>query len=291
MDNHAEEFERHRAGLFAIAYRMTGVAADAEDLVQECFLRWNGASREEIESPRAFLITVITRLAINHLESARVKREQYVGPWLPEPLLTTDFSDTAVLAESLTMAFLVVLEQLKPVERAVFLLREVFEYDYEQIAGMLGITGANARQILHRAKTAVEQKKRARREAPREEARAVLAAFGAAVQGGDLSALMRTLDPEVTFYSDGGGKAKAALNPIHTADRVGRFLIGATRKWGGDAVYRNAEVNRAPAVLRYQAGRLDGVLVFEISDGRIQNLYSVTNPEKLQRLEKGGVSQ
>lgn len=286
--NRAEEFEKHRGALFAIAYRMTGVAADAEDLVQECFLRWNAAARDEIESPRAFLTTIITRLSINHLESARIRREQYVGPWLPEPVLTADFSDSAVLAESMTMAFLVMLESLAPIERAVFLLREVFDYEHEQIASMLGITGANSRQLLHRAKAAVARRKKARQIANLADTQNLLRAFGQAIETGDLATLVGMLDPEITLYSDGGGKVAAALNPIYTADKVARFLIGAVHKWGAGSVYRSAEINRSPAVLRYVDGQLNGVLVFEIEDGRIRNLYSVTNPEKLQRIERRG---
>jgi RNA polymerase sigma-70 factor (ECF subfamily) len=231
-DDRFEAFDEHRNLLFSIAYRMLGSVADAEDLVQETFLRWQDAEPGEVKSPRAFLSTVITRLCINHLRSARVRREQYVGPWLPEPLLTARGADPegdARRAESLSMAFLVLLESLSPVERSVFLLREVFDYDYPEIAQVVGKSEVNCRQTLRRARQYVVER-RPRFDPSPSQREQLTSQFLKASAEGDMQGLLALLAEDVALWSDGGGKASAALRPIWGADRVVRFMLGSLRK-------------------------------------------------------------
>ena len=281
--HHDNAFHEHRQYLFALAYRMTGSGADAEDLVQETYLRWRRAEAEEIRVPRAFLTTVITRLAIQHLESARVRREEYIGPWLPEPLLTAEQRDPAELSESLTMAFLVLLESLNPVERAVFLLHDVFDYSHQETAELIGKTEEASRQLLSRAKQALRQRR------PRYEVRAgaaqeLSAALSHAMQVGDLGGLMALLDDKVAVYSDGGGRRRAAINPIYGPERAARFLIGIARKTS-DGLNRYAtEINAQCGLLGFRNGQVESAFVVDTEAGRIQNIYIVVNPEKLQNL-------
>jgi RNA polymerase sigma-70 factor (ECF subfamily) len=282
-----EIFEQHRRLLFGVAYRMLGSASDAEDVVQDAFLRWQHAADEEIDSPRAWLSTVVTRLAIDHLRSARVQRETYVGPWLPEPLVTERApaaSDRLALAESLSMAFLVMLEALGPVERAVFLLREVFDYDYDEIARVVGKSADNCRQMLHRARRHVVAG-RPRFAASPEEHERLTQQFLATVATGDVPALVALLAEDITLWSDGGGKTAAARNPIHGADRVARFLVGILRKApGGFADVRMVRVNGEAGLVAYVGGRPRSVASLEIRDGRIQGIRIVVNPDKLRTL-------
>ncbi|WP_446745295.1 RNA polymerase sigma-70 factor [Silvibacterium acidisoli] len=284
MEAHeANTFTEHRQHLFAIAYRMTGSAADAEDLVQEAYLRWRRADPEEIRVPRAFLTTVITRLAIQHLESARVRREEYVGPWLPEPVVTAEHRDPAELSESLTMAFLVLLESLNPVERAVFLLHEVFDYSHPETAALVGKNEEACRQILSRAKQALRQR-RPRYEVERSAAEKLTAALYQTMTAGDLEGLMSLLDENVVIYSDGGGLRRAAINPIHGPDRVARFLIGVSRKID-DGLHRYAtEINSQIGMLGFRDGVVENAVVLDIANDRIAAIYIVVNPEKLQNL-------
>jgi RNA polymerase sigma-70 factor (ECF subfamily) len=286
--NRAAMFHEHKALLFSIAYRMLGSAADAEDMLQETFIRWQQSSPSEIKSARAYLVTIISRLCIQHLQSARIKREEYVGQWLPEPVFTGDASDPSAppqIQESLSMAFLLLLEKLTPLERATFLLHEVFDYEYAEVAEILGREEANCRQLLRRARQHITGGRPRFEPSPREHKR-LLEGFLDAISSGDLAGLLTLLSDDVALYSDGGGKAGAALNPIHGVDHVARFMFGAITKFvPANVSIRLAEVNGQPSVVY---SRPDGgagcVLTMDIEDERIRNIYVVTNPEKLRRL-------
>lgn len=283
-------FNQYRELLFSIAYRMLGSAADAEDMLQETFIRWQQSAQTEIESPRAFLVTIISRLCIQQLESARVKREQYVGQWLPEPIFTGEHSDPAEstrMQESLSMAFLLLLEKLTPAERATFLLREVFDYEYSEVASILGKSETHCRQLFRRARQSVSSG-RPRFQASSEQHKKLLEEFLVASSSGQLEDLVALLSNDVVLYSDGGGKASAALNPIYGRDHVSRFLLGAIQKTvPAGVVTRLEEINGQPSIIYYPPGGRPGcVLNFEIADGVIQNIYVVTNSEKLSRLPK-----
>jgi RNA polymerase sigma-70 factor (ECF subfamily) len=282
-------FNTHRALLLSVAYRMLGSRADAEDMVQETFLRWQQASDVEIRDPRAFLVTVITRLCINQLQSARVKREQYFGQWLPEPVLTGPAAHTRNMPGidgSLSMAFLMLLERLTPTERAVFLLREVFDYEYAEVAEMLGQSEVNCRQILNRAKQHIAEG-RPRFDVSPEQRERLLQQFLETTADGNMQGLLALLSEDVVLYTDGGGKATAVPNPIYGAERVARFFFGAREKlMPKDVVRRFAEINDQPGVIVYDHGRVFGVLTMDVSEGRIRNIYIVRNPDKLQGLPK-----
>lgn len=261
---------------------MTGSANDAEDLVQETWLRWQGTSVEEIRSPKAFLTTVLTRLAINHMQSASVRREEYVGEWLPEPLITAENRDSVELAESLQMAFLVLLESLSPSERAVFLLSEVFDYSHAEVAGIVGKSEEACRQMLRRAKQALSEKK-PRFTSTRQRVEEVTERFISALQGGSIDDLMVMLHEDVVVYSDGGGRTQAAINPIHGRDRVTRFLMGITRKRPRLTRY-GVRINGQPGVLGFTDGLAETAFVFDFDDDRVRKIYIVVNPDKLQGL-------
>ena len=273
-----------RPYLFAIAYRMLGSVADAEDVVQEAFLRYEEAG-VEAESPKAYLATVTTRLAIDHLRSARVRREAYPGEWLPEPLVDDEAARHAETADSLSLAFLHLLEKLSPVERAVFLLREVFDYPYEEVAQIVGKSPDNCRQILARAHRHVEAGRR-RFDVSREERDEIAARFLAAWEEGDTDALVELLAADATVYGDGGGKAPAVPAPLVGADRVAKALVG----WGRQArargiVHRAALVNGDPGVVFHdQDGRPLWVGALEIADGVVVAVRSILNPDKLAHL-------
>src|SRR5215475_4765600 len=285
--------------MFSIAYRMTGSVSDAEDIVQEAFLRAgkNGGKdagkdlgkNAEIESPKAYLATITTRLAIDHLRSARVRRESYVGTWLPEPLIAAAEPDPAELAEtsdSLSMAFLVLLESLAPAERAVFLLREVFGYDYSEIAGIAGKTEAACRQIFTRARRRIDEG-RPRFETSRAEGEELTALFLAAADGGDMASLLERLAPDVVFYGDSGGKGETTfITPGFGRDRVAqviRFSFERTLELG--ASLRATWVNGQPGVLACDAdGDLIAVIAFDVLDGQVLAIRTVANPEKLRHL-------
>lgn len=266
---------------------MLGSVADAEDMVQETFIRWQQAPEQEIRSPRAFLITIISRLCISQLQSARARREEYVGQWLPEPIVTapgTDPLENVRTHESLSMAFLLMLERLTPVERAVFLLREVFEYDYPELAAMLDESEANCRQILHRARQHVTAA-RPRFAASHQEKSDLLNRFLQASRSGDLEGLVGLLASDVVLHSDGGGKAVSAPNLIRGANNVARGALGTLKKLlPKNLVIRLAEVNGEPGIVSYLDGKAYSVLTLEAGDGRIQRIYSLTNPEKLARV-------
>jgi len=286
--NRLETFDQHRGLLFSIAYRMLGSSADAEDMLQETFIRWQQSSGVDIRSARAFLITIISRLCINHLQSARVQREEYFGEWLPEPLLTGSIdrgsSEISRIDGSLSMAFLVLLERLNPVERAVFLLREVFDYEYSEIAETLGQNEANCRQILRRARQRVAEMRPRFDPSPQQRER-LLHQFLEAISDGNLQGLVALLSSEVVLHSDGGGKAPALPKPIYGADNVARAVVGGIKKFvPQDLVRRIVEINGQPGVVTYLGGRPFAVFTLDVAGGLIRNIYFVSNPEKLARL-------
>ncbi|HEX3438528.1 MAG TPA: sigma-70 family RNA polymerase sigma factor [Pseudacidobacterium sp.] len=268
--------------LFSLAYRMLGARADAEDVVQETWLRWREAAEDEIRSPRAYLTTVTARLSLDALKSARRKREVYVGPWLPEPLVEPSGAHSLEVAESLSVAFLHLLESLSPPERIAFLLYEIFEMPYPELASVLETTDANCRQLVTRARKHIQQKKR-RFSVDREHHRNVLEKFLYACASGNTAQLTSLLHQDVVLYSDGGGKVRAALNPIFGIDKVIRFFAGVMKK---NALHeysaKPAEVNGEPGAVLYTDGDLTHVLSLELDEsGRIVNIFLIANPEKL----------
>lgn len=280
-----ESFNQYRPLLFSIAYRMLGSVMEAEDMVQETFLRWQQVSEDEIESPKAYLTTIVTRLCIDFLRSARARREEYVGPWLPEPLVTGEpaAGGDMTLADSLSMAFLVLLESLNPVERAVFLLRDVFDYDYAEIARIVGKSEANCRQMARRARQYIAAR-RPRFNASPEQQERLLLQFLETSTNGDVPGLVELLADDITLWADGGGKARAALKPIRGALNVARFVVGVVRTLPRDMVTRRVEINGQPGIIAYEGDRVIGVAVLDVGDGRIQGIGFIVNPEKLQGL-------
>jgi RNA polymerase sigma-70 factor (ECF subfamily) len=282
-----QQFEQHRPMLFAIAYRMLGSVADAEDIVQDSYLFWQKADRSTVHNAGGWLSTVVTRLSINQLKSARSRREEYVGPWLPEPLVCPPQAspeENAKLAESLSMAFLLVLERLSPTERAVLLLREVFGYQFREIAPIVEKSETNCRQILARARRRLRQG-RPHFESPGAQSEAVLQKFLHSVTTGDVSGLLSVLAPGVTAMTDGGGKARAVPRPIAGAERVVRFFLGTLKKFVPQhREYRDAIINGQQGVIGYDASRAVQVLTFAISNSHIESIYIINNPEKLKHI-------
>ncbi len=278
----SEVFNQYRSLLFSIAYRILGSVADAEDRVQEAFLRWHTGGSQSAESPRAYLSTVITRLCIDHLRSAKVQREVYIGPWLPEPLLNNQDNPAQHLeqAESLSYAFMVLLESLNPVERAVFVLREVFDYDYSQIAAIVDKSEANCRQIVHRAQQRLE-KRQPRYQASHQQQEHLTHQFLKACASGDMQGLLNLFSQEIVIYGDGGGKAVAARQPVAGASNVARFILGLLNKFGSGYELKPILIDSSPAFATYYQGRLDGVICFMLSQDRIEEIYSLRNPDKL----------
>jgi RNA polymerase sigma-70 factor (ECF subfamily) len=280
-------FYLHKRRLLSIAYRMLGSMSDAEDMLQETFIRWQQSSEEEIESPEAFLVTIISRLCLNYLQSARMKREEYFGTWLPEPVVTGGAGDPAAASQtedSVSLAFLVMLERLTPLERATFLLREVFEYEYAEIACMLEQSVANCRQLLRRARQHLRQQPRF--DATPEKQEELLHQFLHASACGEMDGLLALFSKDIVLYADGGGKTTAVPNPIYGAEHVFRFLMGARRKFlPADLVREVAQINGAPAVITYLNGHPYSVLALGIAEGRIRNIYIVSNPDKLTHLQ------
>lgn len=276
-------FESLRGMLFSLAYRMLGSISDAEDILQEAFLRWEKVEEDTVLQPKAYLSSVVTRLCVEHLRKAYVRREVYVGPWLPEPLVSHESHPEKLhdVVESLSQAFLLVLETLSPVERAIFLLREVFDYKYDEISEILGKNEANCRQIAHRAKLHV-QSQRPRFPASPEEHQRVLQQFLGCCMSGDMQGLLGILAEDVIFISDSGGNAKAALNIVKSAAHVARLAIGLGKKQQPDATAFPAIVNGAAGVISSVGGVVKVVLSIDVVDGKIKAIYTTVNPEKLR---------
>ena len=285
----AEEFEHYRALLFSIAYRMTGSASDAEDLVQETYLRYQASDRSEIISLKAYLTTILTRLALDYLKSARVTREEYVGTWLPEPVLTSQDSGFPLAdleqQETLSLAFLRLLESLSPPERAVFLLHEIFDYPFGEIGEMLSKSPTNCRQIFHRARQAL-QDQRTRFEPEPQRQRQLLLSFLSASQAGDMAALTNLLAEDAISWADSGGKVKANFKPLYGKLNIARFWLSVTRKGEQPVTWTLGEINGSPALLYWARDSLFGVLSLTLSDEGIQEIYALLNPEKLAYLQK-----
>jgi RNA polymerase sigma-70 factor (TIGR02957 family) len=286
-----EEFHELRPSVFAIAYRMLGSVSEAEDIVQEGFLRLHRAREggERIESPRAYLSTVVSRLSLDHLRSARVQRETYVGEWLPEPLLASADDDPArkaEMADSLSLAFLVLLESLSPEQRAAFLLHEVFHEPYNRIAEIIGTSAQNARQLATRARRHV-QERRPRFEASREQREELATRFFAAAEEGDLEGLEQLLAHDVVLRGDGGGKAPALKRALHGRARVARTLVAGLRAGTriGGSTSRRQEINGQPGAMFFdREGRLFAVMILDVAEGQIQAVSSIVNPDKLRHL-------
>ncbi|TFW18871.1 RNA polymerase sigma-70 factor [Duganella callida] len=276
-------FAALRPRLFATAYRMLGIRADAEDVVQDAWLRWHDSDHAAVQSAEAWLVTITTRLALDRLRSRMPEREAYVGWWLPEPIVELDERTperAAETASEVSMAFMWVLERLSPEERTAFLMRQVFDQDYADIAGVLGKTEAACRQMVHRAQERVQQEK-PRFSVPREQHRELLSRFMTAAQAGDRDAMKAMLADDVQLVADGGGKVNAYLNILHGAGRVAGSFWSLEHQYPQQVAYRLAHVNGEPGLLRYVAGKLESAQSFRIEDGSITAVFIVRNPDKL----------
>jgi len=292
LDQHgdrAELFERHRARLFGIAYRMLGSVDDAHDLTQETYLRWHQADVAEIREPEAWLVAVMTRLSIDRLRRAVVERERYVGEWLPQPLLVDSAAATdrqAELASDLSMAFLVLLERLAPEERAAFLLREVFDAEYGEIARVLEKSEPACRQMVHRARTRVRED-RARFPVSLDVKERLVERFLAALEAGDQASLLAVVAPDATWTSDGGGVVSATRRVVRGADRIARLVLGLRRKYGDVLRHELAWINGEPAIRSYARGQFHATTSFAVDGERIVGFYRVMNPDKLKHVARG----
>ena len=279
-----ETFEEHRSTLIGAAYRILGSRTDAEDVVQEAWIRWSGVEHETIDQPRAFLLTVTTRLALNRLRQLATRKESYVGPWLPEPVATDPRGDgeaAAQLADEVSMAMLIVLESLSPLERAAFVLTEVFGMSAPEVAEALDRSPAAVRQLVHRARSHVEARQ-PRHVVDEDRHREITERFMAAASGGDITALMEVLSPEVVLVTDGGGIKQAALRPIHGVDRVLRWLAGVLGKPESEGfTFETRLVNGELAIVAIYEEAVDGVIFVTVEDDRITALHGIRNPEKL----------
>lgn len=284
-----EDFETHRPYLFSVAYRMLGSVADAEDMLQDAYLKWQKMAAGEICSLRSFLVTMVTRLCIDRLRSTKAAREEYIGPWLPEPLVAQAPTpeEQTELADSLSFAFLVLLESLSPVERAVFLLREVFGFEFSEIAEVVEKSEANSRQIFSRARRHLADR-RARFVVERQNQRRMFDEFIHACQTGDLEQLLKLLTDDVTCYCDGGGKAVAARRPIRSADHVARFLLGILKKAPEALEIRPATINGSPGAVIGLLAHAYSVVSIETTGDRVSAVYIVSNPDKLRNLTEPG---
>ena len=283
MQDRSGEFERHRPRLFGIAYRMLGSRTDAEDILQDAYLRWHRGASDEIRSPEAWLVTAVTRLCIDRLRTARVEREQYIGPWLPEPLIgdAAPAADTrAELSSSLSIAFLVVLEQLTPDERAAFLLHEVFDTDYAEIAEILGKSEAACRQIVSRARRRVRGQ-RPRAQVSDAARRSVLERFANAIQAQDKSALLELVAEKASWTSDGGGRTRAALKVIRGRERIARFAVAVLGRLVDQVVFEMTTANGEPALAIRVDGRIFSIITVRTDGLRVLDVYTVLNPDKL----------
>jgi RNA polymerase sigma-70 factor, ECF subfamily len=293
MSTDERTFVEHRKLLFAIAYRILGSAADAEDVVQDAWLKWSAADRGQVADPKAYLSRIVSNLSMERLRSTRRQRETYVGPWLPEPILTSaDTAEDVAAAESVSMAMLVVLETLSPLERAVFVLKEVFDFSYGEIASAVERSEAAVRQAGHRARNHV-QARRPRFEADRGKKRAVTERFFAAATGGDINDLMQLLAPDVTLWTDGGGKVRQALRPVEGMAKVAAWLAGVTKRpYEGveiaDMTAEVVDINGGPGIVFSASGRVIATLTVELDEGgRIVTIHNVANPDKLHAVADG----
>jgi RNA polymerase sigma-70 factor (ECF subfamily) len=278
-------FVAHRNLLFTVAYEMLGSAADAEDVLQETWLRWVKVDLDRVRDHRAYLVRITTRQSLNRLRTMQRRREAYIGPWLPEPLLTTpDVAEDVELAESVSMALMLVLETLSPTERAVFVLREAFGLGYDEIAAAVEKSPAAVRQIAHRARQHVDAR-RPREAVPPGETRAVLDSLRHALETGDAQRMLDVLAPGVVLVADGGGVKQAAMRPVVGAEKVVRMFFGGLRKVEGTVTTEPTVVNGNPALLVRLDGELDGILAIHAEESRISGLYYVRNPDKLSRVE------
>lgn len=275
-------FEQERRRLFTLAYGFLGSRAEAEDIVQEAWLRWQKDESQEKREPAAWLTTVTARLALDHLCSARVRRETYPGVWLPEPVVDAPSAESSILVKSeLSVAFLFLLERLGAEERAAFVLREVFDHSYREIGEMLGKTDAACRQLVKRGREKVHQERSAPAAVDRGESERVMGSFVTALGAGDEEQLLRLLAPDAVLYGDGGGKAPSIVNPLYGADRIVRFLIGVYQKFPGVFSSTPVLVNGAPAMLVQREGAVQGVSCYEVAGGRISRIFHILNPEKI----------
>jgi RNA polymerase sigma-70 factor (TIGR02957 family) len=280
-------FDAHRALLFTVAYRMLGSAADAEDAVQDAWLKWSAADRSRVADPRAYLVRIVSNVALDRLRSARARRETYVGPWLPEPILTESAPDDVAGAESVSVALMVLLESLSPLERAVFVLKEAFAFSYAEIAEAVERSEESVRQAAHRARGHI-QARRPRFVPSKDHQRAVTERFLAAASGGDINDLMQMLAPDVTLWTDGGGKVRQALHPVTGASRVAAWLAGVgSRPYEGvlpaDMTAELAELNGAPGIVFRGPGRVIATMTLALDeDGRIVAVHNIANPDKLR---------
>ena len=282
-DEHAERFTALRPLLFTIAYEILGSATEADDVLQDSYLRWAGVDLAQVRDTKAYLAQLVTRQALNTLRSQARRREDYVGPWLPEPLLLddTDASSDVVLAESVSMAMLVVLETLSPDERAVFVLREVFGFSHDEIASAVGKSTAAVRQMAHRAREHVPSRRKRFEPVDAGKSEQITTQFLVAAATGDLDGLLAMLAPDVVFTSDSDGKVSAARRPVLGAEKVARLLIGLMSRAGSEYRVELASYNSAPAAIVYRNERPDSVFLIEVIDGKITNFYAMRNPEKL----------
>ncbi|MFJ6849093.1 RNA polymerase sigma-70 factor [Streptomyces sp. NPDC091271] len=292
-DTGQDAFDRYRNLLFSVAYRILGTAADAEDTVQDAWIKWSAADRSQVADPKAYLARIVSNLAMDRLRSTRHKREVYVGPWLPEPILTSaDTADTVLDAESVSMAMLVVLETLSPLERAVFVLKEVFDFSHAEIAEAVERSEASVRQAAHRAREHVRAR-RPRFTADRSQQRDATERFFTAATGGDMNSLMELLSPDVTLWTDGGGKVRQALRPVVGASTVAAWFaaIGTVTYQGVEPADMKAElveINGGPGLVFSGAGRVIATVTFDFDeDGRISTIHNVANPDKLRAVGSG----
>ena len=288
-----QTFAEHRTLLFSIAYRLLGSAADAEDVVQDAWLKWSANDRSQVSDPKAYLARIVSNLSMERLRSTRHQRETYVGPWLPEPILTqADAADDVVTAESVSMAMLIVLETLSPLERAVFVLKEVFDFSYAEIGAAVDRSEFAVRQAAHRARGHV-QARRPRFETDPDKKREATERFFAAITGGDINELMELLAPEVTLWTDGGGKVRQAMRPIVGIDNVARWIAGASqRPYEGVEITEMAaevvDINGGPGILFTGGGRVIATLSVDLdADGHIVTVHNVANPDKLRAVADG----
>jgi RNA polymerase sigma-70 factor, ECF subfamily len=282
----SDEFDQHRSALFGLAYRMLGSVADAEDMVQEAEIRWQAVTRTEVRSAKAYLMTMVTRLCVDHLRLARVQRESYIGEWLPEPLLQSSEHDPAQrveLHESISTAFLLLLESLSPLDRAVFLLHEVFNYTFVEIAAIVGKTPTDCRQIGYRARQRLIQE-RPRFTVGTEDVEKVVQQFLRACEGGNMSALLTLLAPNVTVTNDNGGKVTSVRSTLVGHDKAARMFLGIFRRWSPPVTFHMEIVNGQPALVGCKDGHTVSVTTFDVHEGSIQAIFQVLNPDKLKRI-------